>query len=206
MNSSRVVKELFARLFVMAVQNKINLSSFTYLLERSEFIQKVERGRYDPYFNKPLVEIFFDVTGNRVTHDDSFGIFDDAYWCGFSYFEIYERTGKPFSYLFLKLPLVELMDLYGVYHEMDVSSLAELFQQREKKKTILRLLCEQNGISLAQLSAGTGIALSTLSKYNASDNALYRASFQNIMAICKAFDAPISLFLQRIPGANSNED
>ena len=205
MNDTKVLKELFARLFVMAIQNKINLSSLTCLLERSEFVQKIERGTYDDYFNRTLENVFFDITGKRVNEDDSYGVFNDAYWCGYSYFEMHLRTRKPFSYLFLKLPLVRLMNLYPVYHEMDVSSLLELFRQEESKETILRFLCEQRKTSLAKLSYATGIGLPTLSKYNASDEALYKASFQNIMTICRFFDAPTSLFLQRIPNGELNE-
>lgn len=205
MNDTRTIKELFARLFVMAVQNKINLSSFTYLLGRSEFVEKIEKGTYDDYFNHALEEIFFDITGNHVSKDDSYGVYDDAYWCGYSYFEIYLRTRKPFSYLFLKLPLTKLMNHYGVYHEMDISSLLELFAQEERKDTILRLLCEQRKTSLVKLSYATGIGLPTLAKYNASDEAVYKASFQNIMAICMFFDAPKNLFLQRIPNGERSK-
>ena len=205
MNDIRIIKELFARLFVMAVQNKINLFSFTYLLERSEFIQKIERGTYDGYFSRPLEDVFSDITGNRVSEDNSYGVFDDAYWCGYSYFEMHLRTRKPFSYLFLKLPLVRLIALYPAYHEMDVSSLLELFRQEEKKETILRFLCEQKKTSLAKLSYATGIGLPILSKYNASDEAIFKASFQNIIAICRFFDASTNLFIQRIPNGELGE-
>ena len=205
MNDKTILKELFARLFVMAIQNKINLSAFTDSLGKSEFVQKIERGVYDDYFNQTLDNVFFDITGNRISEDNSYGVFDDAYWCGYSYFEMHLRTRKPFSYLFLKLPLVRLIALYPVYHEMDVSSLLELFRQEEKKETILRFLCEQRKVSLAKLSYATGIGLPTLSKYNASDEAIYKASFQNIMAICRFFDAPASLFLQRVPSGELNE-
>ena len=194
MNNSRSIRELFARLFVMAVQNKVNLSSFTYLLSRSVFVAKIENGQYDDYFNKPLEQIFYDVTGNKVDFDNSYGVFDDAYWCGYAYYEIHLRTKKPFAYIFMKLPLNKLMDTYPVYHEMDISSLLEYFAAEEKKKTILRLLCEQNKTSLAKLSASTGIGLATLSKYNASDDSLYKGSFQNVIRIANTFNAPVSLF------------
>lgn len=202
MNSmnERAVKETFSRLFVVAKQNKANLFSFTCLLGRSLFVHKIEGGVYDDYFNKSLENVFFDVTNKKIGDDDSYGVYDDAYWAGSAYFEMFLRLRKPFSYLFIKLPLSKLLDIYPIYHEMDITSLLEYFLKIEKEKTILRLLCEQSKCSLTTLSYGTGISLTTLSKYNASDDALYKGSFQNIMAICGFFKVPNSLFMKRIIG------
>ena len=199
MNSSvKTYKETFARLFVLAVQNKINFSSFTYQLERSKFINIVESGFYNDYLNKSLTEIFFDITGNKISEDSSYGIFNDAYWCGYSYFELFLRTQKPFSYIFLKLPFERLMEIYSIYHEMDFSSLLTYFNEQEKKFTILRLLCKNKKVSLPELSSLTGINLATLSKYNAGDEFLYKASFQNVVIISNVLDAPINLFIEEL--------
>lgn len=194
MNNIGFLRETFSRLFVIAVNNKMNLSSFSYQLERSEFIKKIEDGKYDDYFNKSLIFIFNDITGITINDDSSYGVYNDAYWCGYSYFEIFLRTKKSFSYIFLKLPLVKMMDIYPIYHEMDISSLLDLFAKQEQEKTILRALCEQNRISLPKLSTSTGIGLATLSKYNADDKALYNASFQNIIQIAHYFNVPINMF------------
>ena len=181
MNNIKNIQEVFSRLFVLAIQNKINLSSFTYQLERSEFVKVIENGEYDDYLNTPLVNIFFDITGNHIQIDTSYGVFNDAYWCGHSYFKLFLKTGKSFSYLFLK----KMIDLYQIYHEMDFSSLSEFFAEQENKATILHLLCIQKKISLRKLSSITGINLATISKYNADDMALYKASFKNIIKIAK---------------------
>lgn len=194
MNNIGFLRETFSRLFVIAVNNKMNLSSFSYQLERSEFIKKIEDGKYDDYFNKSLISIFNDITGITINDDSSYGVYNDAYWCGYSYFEIFLRIKKSFSYIFLKLPLVKMMDIYPIYHEMDISSLLDLFAKQEQEKTILRALCEQNRISLPKLSTSTGIGLATLSKYNADDKALYNASFQNIIQIAHYFNVPINMF------------
>ena len=90
-----------------------------------------------------------------------------------------------------------MLDMYDVYHEMDFSALLECYNELEKEKTILRALCEEKHVSLSKLSKGTGISVNTLMKYNASDNALYKASFQNIIEIAAFLDAPISLFKER---------
>ena len=192
----RKIKYIFPRLFVLAVKNQMHLRAFTCALEKSEFIQKVEADEYDDYFNKSILEIFENITSNTLSEDDSYGIYNDAYWSAVSYFELHLRTGKSFSYIFLKFPLAKMMDAYPVYHEMDFSSLYEYFQDLEKERTILRALCQDYRSSLAKISKATGISTNTLMKYNASDSALYKASFQNIIKIAKYFDVPISLFIE----------
>ena len=193
---TRAVREIFARLFVVAIENRINFASFTYMLAKSEFVTKIERNQYDDYFNKSIKDILYQITNNQLRVNESYGIYNDAYWCGFSYFNLHLKTNKSFSYIFLKLPLAKLMDLYPVFHEMDISSLIDYFQKIEKEKTILRILCEQKKCSLTKLSSVTGIKATTLSKYNASDEALYKGSFQNIIKIASYFDVPISLFVE----------
>lgn len=190
------IKDLFARLFVLAIQNKINFYSFTHHLERSEFVSKIEENEYDDYFNKDILTIFFDITKNHIQSDTSYGIYNDAYWCGYQYFELHKSLHKPFSFIFLKLPLAKMIELYLIYHEMDFSSLLDYFDMVNKRKTILRLLCEQKGCSLTELSAKTGVNKATLSKYNASDDSIYKGSLENIYKIAKYFDYPISLFVR----------
>ncbi len=192
--NTREVKELFARLFVLGISNKINFIAFTKAIERSEFVKKIENGQYDEYFNKSLTQIFFDITNRRIDNDTSFGVFNDAYWCGYSYFELHLKTKRSFSFIFLKLPLSKMMEAYPVYHEMDVSSLIDYFYKLDQEKTILKLLCIENKCSIPKLSSQTGISETTLSKYKASDEALSKASFQAIYKIATYFDAPISLF------------
>ena len=191
----RKTKELFARIFVIAIQNRVNFDSFTYSLERSEFVNKIEKGEYDEYFNRSLAAIFKDITGFQIDSDNSYGIYNDAYWCGCSYFELHERTNKSFAFIFLKLPLKKMMDLYSIYHEMDISSLLDLFAKLDQETTILRLLCERKNKSLSDISAVLNINKATLAKYNSDDEHLYNASFQTIHKIAKYFDVPISLFV-----------
>ena len=195
---TRKVKETFARLFVMAVQNEVNFMAFTKALERSVFANLIEANRYDDYFNSPLEDIFFDITRRRIDKDESFGVYNDAYWCGYSYFELQRRLKKSFSFLFLKLPLSKMMDIYSVFHEMDFSSLLGFFVEKDQMKTILRALCEEKKCSIRELSSATGINQATLSKYNASDDSLFRGSFENICKISKYFDVPLSLFCRTV--------
>lgn len=192
---TKQVKETFARLFVLAVQNKINFQAFTSNLEKSELASKIEKEQFSDCFNFSLEKLFFEITGKSIEKDTSFGIYNDAYWCGYSYFEIQQRTKKSFAFIFLKLPFNKLMNLYPIYHEMDVSSLLDYFLRIDKEVTILRLLCLRKGCSIPELSLQTGVNKTTLAKYNASDESLRKASFSSIYKIATFFDVPYTLFI-----------
>lgn len=188
------VRELFSRLFVVGINNKINLNSFTSMLEKSEFIHIIEQNTYSEYFNREIKNIFYEITGFSVKEDNSYGVYNDAYWCGQNYFDLHIKLKKSFSYIFLKLPLNEMIDMYPIYHEMDFSALVERFKEKEKETTIIKALCIKKGCSLVDLSENTLISINTLKKYNTSDEMIFAASFQNINKICNYFDVQYNLF------------
>ena len=188
------LRETFSRLFVLAVRNKINFKSFTNMLSNSSFIESIEKDKYNDLFNKPIEQLLFSITGFETKEDNSYGIYNDAYWCGQNYFDLHMKTKKSFVYIFLKLPFEELMNVYSIFHEMDFTSLLEYFRKKEKEKTILRILCEEKRCSLNDISKATTLNLNVLKKYNSSDEALYKASFQNISKLISYFDVSYLLF------------
>lgn len=192
------IRDTFARYFVIAINNKMHPAAFTDYLINSKYVMEIEKGNLFEISDISVEEGYHSIVGNNIAKDDSFGIYNDAYWCGHCYFELFLTLHKPFSYLFLKLPLAEMLDLYKVYHEMDISQLEEYFHDREKEETILRLLCKRHRCSINKLSKATGISVNTLNKYRSSDKSLYSASFQNIYRISKYLDTPISLFVEEL--------
>ena len=190
------LRETFSRLFVLAVRNKINFKAFTNMLSNSSFIDAIEKDKYNELFNKPIEQLLFSITGYEPKEDNSYGVYNDAYWCGQNYFDLHIKTKKSFVYLFLKLPFEEMMNIYSIYHEMDFSSLVDYFHKKENEKTILRILCEEKRCSLNDLCKATSLSLNTLRKYNSSDDILYKASFQNIAKLIQYFDVSYHLFVR----------
>ena len=174
----------------------MNFFSFTYMLVKSDFIYQIEKNQYNDIFNKPLDMLFYEITGFKIDKDESYGVYNDAYWSGQNYFELHLTTKKSFAYIFLKLPLEQMMNIYTIFHEMDFSSLLDYFVKKCEEKTILKILCENSNKSLNDISLATGISINTLKKYSVSDDYLYNASFQNISKIITFFDVSSFLFLK----------
>ena len=98
------LRDTFSRLFVLAVRNKINFKSFTNMLSNSSFINAIEKNTFNDLFNKPIEALLLSITGFAAKEDNSYGVYNDAYWCGQNYFDLHIKTKKSFSYIFLKLP------------------------------------------------------------------------------------------------------
>lgn len=190
MKKIKINKDYFSRLFVLAKQNKVNLKSFTFMLVNYYYLEFT-----DSYTDvTSLVDLFNQITNLYIDKDDSYGIYDDAYWCGTAYFYLKNKCKKSLAYILLKLPVDELIDMYSIYHEMDYSSLYSRFVEKEKEKTIFELLCEYRYCSLAEVARKTGITINTIKKYNLNDEFLLKASFQNIIKISDFFDINIDVF------------
>ena len=110
------VKETFCRLFVLATSHEMHTHSFTYHLSRSDFVKNIEKGHFVDIANKKTEELFFEICQNSLAEDDSYGVYNAAYWCGEAYFYLFNKLHKSFSYIFLKLPFEKLIDLYDVFH------------------------------------------------------------------------------------------
>lgn len=188
-------REVFSQLFVIAIKNKMNLDSFTFYLERSDLVLSTQKDIYSSKVDNNLKDLFYMITNYEVSNIEIEGIYNDAYWAGLSYFDLQQELKIPFSLLFLKLPLSKMLDIYPIYHEMDISSLVSYFISLNKEKTILRILCENKKCSLNDICKKTNIKISTLKKYNESDSHLYSASFQNINKLVNYFNTTYSLFV-----------
>ena len=189
------VREVFGKIFVLAVNNKINLAAFENMLVKSNFVKSIEQNEYDNIFYDSLEKIFVSITSKSV-NDTSYGVYNDAYWAGVSYFDLHYKLNKSFSYLFLKVPIEKMLNLYPVYHEMDFSSLLEEFEHIANQKTILQLLCKRKGVLLPKVAKSIGVSASTLVKYMYSDNSLYKASFQTAIKLVNYFEVPVNLFVE----------
>lgn len=192
----RAVRDIFSRIFVLGIKYKFNFESFTFSLSKSRFIEYIEKERYIEIVNIDIKNIFYSIYSYSINEDTSYGVYNDAYWVGQSYFDLHLKTKKSFAYIFLKLSLRKMMDMYPVYHEMDFTSLYSYFLELEKKETILALLCKDKGCSLIDVSKKTLISSNTLKLFRKSDAALYKSSFQNIVKLSNYFDVPLSLFIE----------
>lgn len=197
-NDREIYIDRFARIFVLAIEQRINLDLINEVLARSSLITNIEKDNYSELVNNTiagLVKYYFDCV---PFEDDSLYKYNNAYWCGFVYMNIYYKYHKPFSYIFLKLPLRKLIDMYDVYHEMDIGAVYEIFEEISKQKTILQLLLEKHKINNKKLAKMSKVKISTIVHMKQNDEHLYAGSFANVHKIALALNEPDNLFLETV--------
>ena len=198
MNNRAFKQHVVARLFVIASQIKMHPEAFASSFINSDFASYLEKDIYDDKYNISILDIFNKITGLNVSRDDSFGVYDDAYWAGHTYYELMIRRKKSFAFLMIKLPLKEMLDLHPVYHEMDLTAIEEYLNEKDKSQSIIKCLLKRYGYKLTEVSKKTKISISTLRKYSENDALLYRASFKHIYLLKNFFEVPYQLFLESI--------
>lgn len=197
-NDRELYIDRFSRIFVLAIEERINLDLINDVLSKSSLVRNIEKNDYSELYNNSILDIVKHYFGSNLIEDDSLYKYNDAYWCGMVYMYIFYKYRKPLSYIFLVLPLKKLLDMYDVYHEMDISAIYEVFEEISKQKTILQLLFEKHRINNAEIAKLAGVNISTIVHLKKSDNYLYAGSFNNVHRIALALNEPDNLFLDKV--------
>ncbi|MBQ8803163.1 MAG: helix-turn-helix transcriptional regulator [Tyzzerella sp.] len=114
------------------------------------------------------------------------------YWCGWilAYFQWY--TGKTFSQLQKKISFKNLMNLYGVLHEADVSKAVEVLSRfLEDVSTRLAKARLNAGLSQSELAKESGVSLRSIQMYEQRNNDINNAQYNRLCAIAKALHCKI---------------
>lgn len=191
--------DYIARLFSIAMDSKIHPIVICDRLAKSDLIKDIENNKYDLVTNNSVLALYNHIFPFRMVYEDALMRYDLGYWCGYVYINLFYEFHKPLSYIFLKLPLKDLISMYDVYHEMDISSIYIEFKKRESLHTILELLLKKNDMKAMELARKTNIPIRTINHLKTSDLNLYNATYKNIQRIVLVLDEPNNLFLETVP-------
>lgn len=190
--------EYISQIFSLCVEAKIHFEVITDAIAKSAFIKNIESGDYSYINNKTYYEIFIEIFDKEYYINNNYMNYNDAYWCGYAYSKLFYKYRKSFSYIFLKISLEKMMNMYKTYHEMDISQLFEKFEIEMEKDSILRLLLKKHSMSGAELSRRTRLSIGTINNLKKDDRNLYNATFNTVYSIALVLDEPGSMFLERI--------
>lgn len=88
-------------------------------------------------------------------------LFSSHYWIGEMYIKIFLKYRVNFQTIFAYLPIKKMHQLYGVYHEMDVTQFYRYFELL-REKNMFEIFLKEKVATLKSLSEKTEISLSTL--------------------------------------------
>lgn len=121
------------------------------------------------------------------------------YWAGWALAEYQWISGHRFKDIFERIPLSEIIAMYSVYHEMDITQFIdsmESFYKRTKLKTKLKRIRENRGISQSELADLSGVKLRSIQMYEQKSNDIDKAQARTLYKISRVLGCNIEDILE----------
>lgn len=116
------------------------------------------------------------------------------FWAGFSLAHYQWHSKRRFKDIFDKVRLSEIIDLYPLYHEIDIHSFIETMEtklQEGAKDTNLKRMRENNGLSQSELADKSGVKLRNIQMYEQRVNDINKAQGQILYKLSFALNCKI---------------
>ena len=122
-----------------------------------------------------------------------------AYWAGWSLAYYQWFTAKRFKDIFLRVPLSEVLLMYKVYHEMDLSNFVADMDERYNRvvlETKLKTIRESRGLTQAELAALSGVTKRSIQLYEQKVNDIDKAQAQTLYKLSRVLGCTIEDLLE----------
>ncbi len=126
------------------------------------------------------------------------------YWAGWALAEYQWFSGKRFGDIFECIPLTEIIQLYPIYHEMDITQFIRTMQDRcSQMNTISKLkrLREKRGLSQSDLAKRAGVNIRSIQMYEQKNNDIDKAQANTLYRIARIIGCKMEDLLES-PMAN----
>ena len=121
------------------------------------------------------------------------------YWAGWAlaYYQWY--TAKRFKDIFTRIPLSDLIGMYRVFHEMDLTNFVESMERRYHSvvlETKLKSIREARGLSQAELAEQSGVKKRMIQLYEQKVNDIDKAQAQTLYKLSRTLGCSIEDLLE----------
>ena len=123
------------------------------------------------------------------------------YWAGYYLAEYQYATGRSFKDIFYRIHLLEIIDMYNPYHEMDIKKFIKDLNKKILKKNIdakLKTIRQANGLSQSELAKLSGVNLRSIQMYEQKQNDIDKAQANTLYALAKTLNCDIEDILENV--------
>ena len=122
------------------------------------------------------------------------------YWAGWALAEYQWFSGKRFKDIFEHVKLSDIISMYAVYHEMDISKFIETMD--ETCATVLpecrlKKLRESRGLTQAELAKVSGVSLRSIQMYEQRRKDINKASAETLYSLAKVLGCTIEDLIEK---------
>lgn len=122
------------------------------------------------------------------------------YWCGWALAQYQWEKARRFQDIFNRISFHEIVEMYPIYHEMDISHFIEDFDQKYRSivmPTKLKMIREAKGISQSQLAKKSGVSLRSIQMYEQKINDIDKAQAQTVYKLSRILGCNIEDILEK---------
>ena len=126
---------------------------------------------------------------NRAMSEPQYGDgLSPEYWAGWSLAEYQWYSGRRFKDIFDHIKLSEVILMYSVYHEMDITKFIETMEAKcsePLREPRLKAMRESRGLSQAELAKESGVKLRNIQMYEQRANNIDKAQAQTVYKLAR---------------------
>ncbi len=121
------------------------------------------------------------------------------YWAGWALAQYQWYCARRFKDIFERIPLAQIISMYPIYHEMDITSfidaMEELYQAAEGE-TKLRRIRESRGLSQTELALQSGVKIRNIQMYEQRVNNIDKAQAHILYKLSRTLGCDVEELLE----------
>ena len=121
------------------------------------------------------------------------------YWAGWALAQYQWYTGRRFKAIFNKIPMTKIIDMYSVYHEMDISKFIEDMEKKYKSvesESKLKTIRDNRGLSQSELASQSGVNLRSIQMYEQKVNNIDKAQGHTLYKLSRVLGCSVEDLLE----------
>ena len=125
--------------------------------------------------------------------------YSSAYWAGWSLAEYQWNTSHRYQEIFDRIPMSSIIEMYPLYHEMDISQFIDEMEKRYHNAdpgSKLKRIRESRGLSQSQLAAQSDVNIRSIHMYEQRGNDIDKAQAKILYRLSRVLGCTIEDLLE----------
>ena len=121
------------------------------------------------------------------------------YWAGWALAEYQWFTGRRFKDIFERIPISQIIGMYSVYHEMDITSFIDAMEENYSASNgdaKLKRIRESRGLSQHELAEQSRVNLRNIQMYEQRGNDIDKAQARTLYKLSRVLGCSIEDLLE----------
>ena len=154
--------DTFGYIFARSAYENYAFGYVEKVLSYSQIVNELEQSNVTTIAFTSVEKIYADLFPRHANDGFVYNPYDEYGWIGHIYVHIFLKFQITFESIFMLLPIKEALNLYHLYHEMDITQVYDVFEEKMKPSIFAKYMKLRN-ISSNELSLLTGVSQATIS-------------------------------------------